>query len=330
MYILKQVPEDFIVREIKHLELGNGRFAYVKVKKKSRNTLDVVKEVAKQLNLREKQIGFAGSKDKHAITEQYFSIEGVKKERIGKLKIEGVEIIFVGYGKTPIPIGSLEGNQFEIVIRDLSSVEIKEIDFVENYFDEQRFSLHNVEIGKHIIKKEFSDAVKLIDDTRMKQHLETHPKDYIGAMKKIPSRMLRMYVHAFQSYLWNETLANYLKQFTHKEVAYSLGKFIFNDQKTSLEIPLIGFDTEFDDGKIENIAVTLMEKEGVELFDFVIKQIPDLSREGESRKAFVDVKDFKFGSVETDDLNLGKKKVKVSFELGKGSYATMVIRKLFA
>ena len=61
----------------------------------------------------------------------------------------------------------------------------------------------------------------------------------------------------------------------------------------------------------------------------MIKQIPELSREGELRNVFVDVKDFKLGSVEDDDLNVGKKKVKVSFTLRKGSYATIVLRKLF-
>ena len=330
MYILKQIPEDFIVREVRKLKLDSGRFAYVLVQKKLRNTLNVAKEMAKQLNLKEKQIGFAGSKDKHAITEQYFSIEGVKQDRIKNLKIENVSLNFVGYGKNPISLGDLEGNQFEIVVRDLDSVEIKEINFVENYFDEQRFSLHNSAIGKHLIKKEFHDAMKLIDDFKAKEHLEKSPNDYIGAMKKLSPRLLKMYVHAYQSYLWNETLAEYLRSFNGKEVAYSLGKFVFVDEKFDLEVPLIGFDTSFNDNKIEKIVLSLMEKEGIDFSDFIIKQIPELSREGELRNAFTDIKDFKLGSVENDDLNIGKKKVKVSFTLGKGSYATMVIRKLFA
>ncbi len=330
MYILKQIPEDFIVREVKKLELGSGRFAYVKVHKKLRNTLDVAKEISKRLGVKEKQVGFAGSKDKHAITEQYFSIEGVKEERINGLKVDGVSLEFAGYGKNPLSLGDLEGNQFEIVVRNLDLVDVKEINFVENYFDEQRFSLHNSAIGKHLIKKEFHDAMKLIDDFKAKEHLEKSPNDYIGAMKKLSPRLLKMYVHAYQSYLWNETLAEYLEQFVHKEVAYSLGKFVFVDEKFDLEVPLIGFDNEFNDDKIENIVVDLLKKEGVEFSDFIIKQIPELSREGEFRNAFVDVKDFKSGKVENDNLNIGKKKVKVSFTLGKGSYATMVIKKLFA
>jgi tRNA pseudouridine13 synthase len=329
MYKLKQIPEDFIVKEIKRLDLSSGRFAYVKVRKKLRNTLDVVREISKQLGIKDKKVGFAGSKDKHAITEQYFSIEGIKEDKIKLLDIENVWIEFIGYGKNPISLGNLEGNEFEIVVRNLDSVNVKEISFVANYFDEQRFSVNNAGIGKHLIKKEFSDACKLIDDFRMKRYLEEHTKDYIGALKKIPSRLLRMYVNAYQSYLWNETLAKYLDTFKSVEVDYSLGKFVFVSEKLDLKVPLIGFDTEFNDDKIKEIVNSLMEKEGISFDDFVIKQIPELSREGELRNAFIDLKEFKFGYVEEDDLNIGKKKVKVSFILGKGSYATMVVRKLF-
>ena len=56
MYILKQIPEDFIVKEVRTLKLSDGRFAYLKVKKKSRNTLDVVKEISKLLNIPDKKI----------------------------------------------------------------------------------------------------------------------------------------------------------------------------------------------------------------------------------------------------------------------------------
>ena len=330
MYKLKQIPEDFIVREVRKSELSNGRFTYVKIHKKLRNTLDVAKEIAKRLGIKEKQIGFAGSKDKHAITEQLFSIENVNENKINTLDIENVTLEFLGYADKAIFLGDLEGNKFEIVIRNLEEVSLNAVDFVENYFDEQRFSKNNVEIGRSLIKKNFKNACELIDDLKLKQHLEKHGNDYIGAIKKVSPRLLIMYVHAYQSYLWNETLAKYLKQFTHQEVEYSLGNFVFVDEKQDVKVPLIGFDTSFNDSKIEKIVLSLMEKEGITLTDFVIKQIPELSREGELRDAFVDVKDFKLFDVEEDDLNIGKKKVKVVFTLGKGSYATIVVRKLFA
>ena len=71
-----------------------------------------------------------------------------------------------------------------------------------------------------------------------------------------------------------------------------------------------------------------MKKENLTHSDFVIKQIPELSMEGDLRNAFTEIKNLKVGKTEKDELNSGKKKVKISFELGKGSYATMVVRKL--
>jgi len=318
-YIIKQQPDDFIVKEISNVKVsGRGRYLYYRLKKKNRNTLDVVKELGKQLNVQEKNIGFAGSKDKHAVTEQVISILGEKKE----VNIDNVFLEFLGYGDEPVTLGDLEGNEFEIVVRNLGDVNFKEINFVENYFDEQRFSSHNMEIGRSLVKKDFEKAVEMVEDSRLMEHISKYQNDFIGALKKIPLRLLKMYVHAYQSYLWNETVAGLLEG---KEVEYSLGKFVFCDERSNLEVPLIGFSTELKEAK--EVVSKLMRKESLNFSDFVIKQIPELSMEGGMRKVCVDVKDFSF--VEGgDEFNLGKKKVTLKFYLPKGSYATMVVRKV--
>ena len=69
-----------------------------------------------------------------------------------------------------------------------------------------------------------------------------------------------------------------------------------------------------------------MQRENITSADFVIKQIKELTQMGEMRKAFIAVKDLKIGLSQNDELNKGKKKVSISFSLGKGSYATMVVR----
>ena len=77
------------------------------------------------------------------------------------------------------------------------------------------------------------------------------------------------------------------------------------------------------------IVESLLEKEELELTDFIIKQIPNLSLEGNSRKVWVEVKDFKVIEKGDDELNQNKKKIKISFQLQKGSYATVVLKELF-
>ena len=158
----------------------------------------------------------------------------------------------------------------------------------------------------------------------------------MGALKRLPLRLLKIYVNAYQSYLWNETLRLYLtgEKKMIKTVSYTLGEFVFTekpDQK--LEIPLVGFNEEViekvKDEEIKEIILKLMPSEQITFTDFIIKPIPELSQEGELRKAFMEVKDLKIGKLEPDELNKGKNKITLSFSLGKGSYATMVIKRNF-
>ncbi len=315
MYVLKQKPEDFIVKEISTVKFAtSGRYAYVLVRKKNRNTLDVVKQISRQVGVPEKKIGFAGTKDKHAVTEQMMSIFSVGKDKIEKLDIENVSVKLKGFGDIPISLGDLEGNKFEIVVRDYSG-EVEEVDFVVNYYDEQRFGGQNEKIGKAIVKKDFKGACELLE-------LSVVKNDYISALRKIPLRMLRFYVHAYQSYLWNECVSRYLSSFdVVKKVEYKLGKLVFVKEKVGEKVPLVGFDSSLVFEDVREIIREIMKKENITHRDFIIKQIPELSMEGELRDVFVDVKDL---VVE----KLGDDIVKLRFVLGKGSYATMVVRRL--
>ncbi|MEK6846376.1 MAG: tRNA pseudouridine(13) synthase TruD, partial [Nanoarchaeota archaeon] len=189
------------------------------------------------------------------------------------------------------------------------------------------------EIGKHILRKEFQKAAALIGDKDIKNHLTEKPNDAVGALKKLPIRLLRLYVNAYQSYLWNETLARYLKikNTSFREVEYSLGKLVFinsPEKFSNLKILLVGFGGEdlIPDKELKEIVTKLLQEEKLTYADFIIKQIPELTLEGELRNAFVEIRSLKVGKLETDELNAGKSKVKVNFTLGKGSYATMAIR----
>ncbi len=335
MYKLKQLPEDFVVTEISSIQKSEqGKYLYFWMKKTERNTLNAVKELANRFRIREKDIGFAGSKDKHAVTEQLISFTGVKKENVERIKIRDVVLGFYGCGNEPISLGNLVGNKFEIVIRNLDREKIEKIDYMENYFDEQRFSENNVSIGKYLLKKDFAEAVSLIDELKVQKYLEQKPKDYVGALKVLPLRLLRMYVNAYQSYLWNKTVAEYFKKNGKvlRKVPYSEGELVFvsnTDDFKNLKIPVIGFGQEdFGDKKIQAIIEQIMKEEALSCADFIIKQIPELTLEGELRKVVVSVQDLKIGRKAKDELNPKKKKTKINFALPKGSYATMVIKRI--
>ncbi|HIJ11043.1 TPA: tRNA pseudouridine(13) synthase TruD [Candidatus Woesearchaeota archaeon] len=328
MYTLKQIPDDFIVKEVSNIVLNEkGRFTYVKLTKRGRNTQDVVSQIASQLHLKEGKIGFAGSKDKNAVTEQLISIQGRSVKQIEELGIENCSLEVIGFGKDPITLGDLEGNSFEITVRNINDKKLKPITKVVNYFDEQRFSTHNVEVGRFMVKKKFKDAVALVNHYRVREYLAENKTDAVGALKRLPMRLLKMYVHAYQSYLWNETVAAYLKE--GKKVAYSQGTLVFAEECDVKSIPLIGFDSGLvEKHPAKEVIKNIMEREHLMYKDFVIKAIPQLSMEGELRSVFADVKDMTVSALENDELNQDMKKVTVSFTLGKGSYATMVVKRV--
>ena len=234
MYIIKQIPEDFVVKEVSNIEVKEvGGYSYYRLKKKDYTTVKAVELVGNKLRVPVKNIGFAGSKDRRAVTEQMISI---KNCNIKELVLDGIKIEFVGRGDVPISLGELEGNEFEIVIREVEEKPEKLDKFV-NYFGDQRFSKNNVEIGKLIVKKKFKDAAKLLveNETNEKysEYLAKNPNDSIGMLRKIPKKILIMYVHAFQSYVWNESV---------KKLGGSVDK-----------IPIVGFGTEFEMVKLKGL-----------------------------------------------------------------------------
>ncbi|MBW2981059.1 tRNA pseudouridine(13) synthase TruD [Candidatus Woesearchaeota archaeon] len=319
MYKIKQVPEDFVVREKSRIELSdNGEFSYFTLRKRNYTTLRAVQAVANALKIAPKFVGFAGTKDKNAVTEQSISIKSIKKE---ELKLKDINLEFIGYGDKPLSLGDLEGNSFEIVVRNLDSFDdFKERDKFINLFGEQRFSSNNAGIGKAIIRKDFKKAIELIlvDERDYKpvieEHLEKNQNDYVGALQKLPKKMVSMYTHAYQSLLWNQT---------------ALG---LKDNAENIKVPIVGFGTEVDEiknQKLKSMINEIINKEKIKPRDFIIRELQGLSPEGTERDLFAEIKDLKIMEKSDDELNKGKKKIKLSFFLRKGCYATEAVKALF-
>ena len=129
--------------------------------------------MAKQLRKPVKHIGYAGLKDKEAVTEQFVSIYKGTQRQIEKLDLKDIELVFKGYADERINLGSHEGNHFVITVRNLTNEKINKKP-IPNYFDEQRFSTDNVTIGRAIVKKDFKKAIELIlvDERDYKQAIE--------------------------------------------------------------------------------------------------------------------------------------------------------------
>ena len=343
-FIIKQKSADFVVEEIAgffvdDLLTDRKRYSYYCLEKDDISHFFVLKKVAAVLGVSVKDINYSGTKDKKAITIQYISVKG-GSQFSGEI-CAGVKLEFLGYSNSPLSLGSHKANKFTIVVRGLEKgkygLNEKMLKFV-NYFDSQRFSSNNIAIGKALILKDFLGAAKLIDDIQVQECLEKFPSQPLKAVKLLSKKVISLYLHAYQSYLFNETVRMFLSSVIDKKdmvvKEYPFGKLAFLqslilEKFEDLQVPLPGFlELESTESKINLIQKELLEREGVKVTDFIIKQFSNMSLEGNLRKMFASVEGFKVLPVEDDELNSGKEKVVVSFELGKGSYATMLLKQL--
>ncbi|MBW2983851.1 tRNA pseudouridine(13) synthase TruD [Candidatus Woesearchaeota archaeon] len=322
MYRIKQIPEDFVVREvIRPILKREGDFAYFTLKKRNYSTLRAAEKTAELLNIPLKFIGFAGTKDKNAVTEQMISVKSINAEKLEDMKVKDLSYKLKGFSFKPLSLGDLEGNNFEITVRNLDSFdEFEKKGRFLNLFGEQRFSKNNSSIGKAIIKKEFKKALDLILENErdykagIEEALKKSPNDYIGALRRIPKKLLLMYIHSYQSLLWNKTALK------------------LKDEKENIKVPIIGFGSDIDeikDERVKSIVKEIMDEEKLTERDFIIRELQGLSPEGDKRDLFAEVRKLRVIEKSEDELNKGKKKIRISFFLKKGCYATEAIKAMF-
>lgn len=146
---LKTAPEDFQVTEILGYEAtGEGEHIYLWIEKVGLNTAYLAEQIAKFCQLPLRAVSYAGRKDKHAITQQWFGVHCPGKANFDwDAFIEpGAKVIRAIRHNKKLRTGALKGNHFNITLRQLSSTqdlderlqEIAELG-VPNYFGTQRF-----------------------------------------------------------------------------------------------------------------------------------------------------------------------------------------------
>ena len=112
--------EDFRVEEIPLYSFsGRGEHCYITIVKTNRTTLQVRQYLAGALGVGEEDIGFAGFKDRRAITRQTFSVPGVGLEDLRGLERPWLEVVDATHHTNKIRTGHLAGNHFTIKIRDV-------------------------------------------------------------------------------------------------------------------------------------------------------------------------------------------------------------------
>lgn len=149
---LRVTPEDFVVREwLGFAADGAGDHWLLTVRKRGANTHWVAKQLAKLAQIHPRDVGFAGLKDRNAVTEQAFTVP--VRSAVGSawsgVSGDGFEVLEAVLHRRKLKRGALRGNDFEITVRGLSGdtealaqrLETMVTQGVPNYFGPQRFGI---------------------------------------------------------------------------------------------------------------------------------------------------------------------------------------------
>ncbi|MCX8956821.1 tRNA pseudouridine(13) synthase TruD [Erwinia psidii] len=150
--VVKANPEDFIVIEdLGYRPDGEGEQVLVRMRKIGCNTRFVAEALAKFAGVHPRDVSFAGMKDRHAVTEQWFClrIPGKETPDFSTFQLDGCEVLESARHRRKLRTGALQGNAFRLVLRQIShrnEVEKRLQQIVAagvpNYFGMQRFG-HN-------------------------------------------------------------------------------------------------------------------------------------------------------------------------------------------
>jgi tRNA pseudouridine13 synthase len=168
---LRTSAQDFVVEEVPCQVGDEGPYLVCRLTKKNWELQRAVKELAKRLGVSHRRIGWAGTKDRRAVTSQLISLYDITPEQVARVDLKDMRLEVVGRSRTGLTLGSLEGNRFHITIREIETNNPdEEVALVTescrhgipNYFGVQRFGVIRPLthlIGEAILRGDYEAAV---------------------------------------------------------------------------------------------------------------------------------------------------------------------------
>ena len=355
-FVVREVLSAGAVRSIRK----KGRYAVYVLRKEGIDTGHCIEHVYRWTRIRVKALGL---KDAAARTEQFVCATAAGpgiREQYGRQ----YSLHRVGYVERPLTAKSMVGNRFDITVRGGRGLDGISLDHtLLNYYGYQRFGSRRPIthlVGRAIVRNDLNEVIRLMltepsqtdsdksnhirrmlaDPARYSECLEMMPHhmdteralvkslvddgDPNAAFREIPLYLRRLFVNAYQSYIFNRTLtAAFLAG--HDVSAPQEGDVCFDDKDrlgrygTSegqrLAIPMVGY-SYYKKTRFHDIISDILDAEDVSPGDFYIKSRQELSSEGGFRQAAVSCTDV---DISTD---------RISFTLSRGSFATMVLREI--
>lgn len=301
---IRAIPSDFRVSETLGWDFtGDGEHDYLRLRKTSANTEWVARQLARHADVPARDVGFAGLKDRHAVTTQWFSVPRWHAPDWSALDVEGVEILDVQRHNRKLRRGAHERNVFRIVLRGdgigRHSAELAERmalirrQGVPNYFGKQRF-------GRDGSNIELADAW--------------------AAGRRMPRHKRSLAISTVRALLFNEQL--------DARVRAGTWNVLLPGDTANLD----GTGSVFDVGEVDDVLRARLEAmdihpagvlagENSALGPETWQKALDAARAEQGWRSFrLPVRDLDW-STEPDAVT-------VSFSLGRGAYATAVLREI--
>ena len=317
---LREQLEDFQVWEQLSFEPeGSGQHVYLYLEKRNLNTDQVAESLARFAGVKPVAIGYAGLKDRRAITRQWFSVDlaGKPEPAWQEFNSDLVRVTEVQRHTRKLKRGSIQYNSFQIALRDYSA-EVTELEHrlvsiqrhgVPNYFGEQRFG-------------------------RDESNLVQFEKLMKGELRRIKRHQRSLYISAARSMLFNLILS--------QRVADKNWNCILPGEVLMLDGSHSVFPVESIDDDLVNRNAAFDVHPTAPLWGSGELMSTDKARELETQtlQPYTNWRDFlqKVGleqqrralRVKVSDLtwHWQGKDVLLSFNLPAGSYATAVLREL--
>jgi tRNA pseudouridine13 synthase len=170
-------------------------------------------------------------------------------------------------------------------------------------------------------------------------YLEMHPTDFRRAFELIDRNLRNLYCSAYQSMLWNRVLARLVRARVGPgavEVPYGFGVFVFYEalppaaveELRTLSIPAPRHNLTTDHPELARLFEKVFEEEGIPQNRFRLRGMRDTYFKRGNRVALVFPEGLRTDADEPDELNAGRRRMTLRFGLPRGSYATMLIKRL--
>ncbi len=314
---LKARNVDFRVEEIMPIKpSGEGEHLWLKIEKDGSNTDWVAQQLAKYAGVKPMSVSYAGMKDRHAVTTQWFSIHlpGMQDPDFSLFENEEFRILETSRHDRKLKRGALTGNRFDIYVTDLQgdfealqqTLETIHQYGVPNYYGEQRFG---------------RDMSNLVKAERL----------FRGELKKVKKPQRGLYLSAARSWIFNQLLSRRIQQ--QNWIIPVVGDVYMLNAKSAC---FIDDDIEATYPRLLNREINLTgclwgEGESMASADVlnleqsVASEFEELSKGLEAARLKQERRSLRLNP-ENMGWSISDQALHISFELPAGAFATMVLR----